>query len=239
MRGNELLEKMEHIDPAYIEAADTAPKRKKYGWGRRAAIAACFVLVVAIGLFSADHMHTKVPELAEWSGEYPVIEFFMDWQVCKTKQEVAQVSTNIYYGKIVDISFEIIDEITGMVDRDISSESTSRMLHTVYTIRVTNSIKGDNPPEVKICIAGGMPGYQEDVQFELMETSGLISQYHAIPFCAGQEPALALSQGETYLFCTIRGSGGFDYIINPTQFAYPANSFDAAWIAVLGSVMRS
>ena len=26
MRGNELLDKMELIDPAYIEAADTAPK---------------------------------------------------------------------------------------------------------------------------------------------------------------------------------------------------------------------
>ena len=32
MRGNELLDKMELIDPAYIEAADTAPnKRKRLG----------------------------------------------------------------------------------------------------------------------------------------------------------------------------------------------------------------
>lgn len=29
MRGNELLDKMELIDPAYIEAADAAPNKRK------------------------------------------------------------------------------------------------------------------------------------------------------------------------------------------------------------------
>ena len=29
MRGNELLDKLERIDPAYIEAADTAPNKRK------------------------------------------------------------------------------------------------------------------------------------------------------------------------------------------------------------------
>ena len=32
MRGNELLDKMELIDPAYIEAADTAPNKRKSVW---------------------------------------------------------------------------------------------------------------------------------------------------------------------------------------------------------------
>lgn len=29
MRGNELLDKMELVDPAYVEAADTKSKKKK------------------------------------------------------------------------------------------------------------------------------------------------------------------------------------------------------------------
>ena len=34
MRGNELLDKMELIDPAYIEAADTAPNKRKSVWAK-------------------------------------------------------------------------------------------------------------------------------------------------------------------------------------------------------------
>ena len=34
MRGNELLDKMELIDPIYIEAADTAPSKRKSIWAK-------------------------------------------------------------------------------------------------------------------------------------------------------------------------------------------------------------
>ena len=46
MRGNELLDKMELIDPAYIEEADRAPGKKRIFWTRWAAMAACFCLIV-------------------------------------------------------------------------------------------------------------------------------------------------------------------------------------------------
>ena len=46
MRGNELLDKMELIDPAYIEEADRAPGKKRIYWTRWAAMAACFCLIV-------------------------------------------------------------------------------------------------------------------------------------------------------------------------------------------------
>ena len=47
MRGNELLYKMELIDPAYIEAADAEPRKKRNAWFKWAAAAAC--LCVAAG----------------------------------------------------------------------------------------------------------------------------------------------------------------------------------------------
>ena len=47
MRGDEFLDKMGLVDPAYVEAADRMPVRKKRGWGKWAAAAACLCLILA------------------------------------------------------------------------------------------------------------------------------------------------------------------------------------------------
>ena len=47
MRGIELLDKMELIDPAYIEAADARPQKKRNVWLKWGAVAACLCLVIA------------------------------------------------------------------------------------------------------------------------------------------------------------------------------------------------
>lgn len=49
MRGNEFLDKMELIDPAYVEAADATPKKKKSVWVKWGAVAACFALMIFAG----------------------------------------------------------------------------------------------------------------------------------------------------------------------------------------------
>lgn len=49
MRGNEFLDKMELVNPAYVEAADIKPKRKKLVWVKWAGIAACFALIIYAG----------------------------------------------------------------------------------------------------------------------------------------------------------------------------------------------
>ena len=49
MRGNELLDKMELIDSAYVEAADVKQKKEKNVWVKWGAIAACFALVIYAG----------------------------------------------------------------------------------------------------------------------------------------------------------------------------------------------
>ena len=50
MRGNELLDKMELIDPAYIEAADTAPNKRKSVWAKWGTLAACLCLVCVLAV---------------------------------------------------------------------------------------------------------------------------------------------------------------------------------------------
>ena len=49
MRGNDFLDKMELIDPAYVEAADDKPKRKKRQRATWGALAACFAIMVQAG----------------------------------------------------------------------------------------------------------------------------------------------------------------------------------------------
>ena len=49
MRGNELLEKMELIDPAYVAAADAPPQRRKTHWLRWGVVAACLCLAIGAG----------------------------------------------------------------------------------------------------------------------------------------------------------------------------------------------
>lgn len=51
MRGDELLDKMELIDPAYVEAAEEKPGRRKISWVKWGGIAACLAAAVLAGAF--------------------------------------------------------------------------------------------------------------------------------------------------------------------------------------------
>ena len=48
MRGNELLNKIELIDPAYVEAADAEPKQRKPVWMKWGAVAACLCVIAGV-----------------------------------------------------------------------------------------------------------------------------------------------------------------------------------------------
>ena len=64
MRGNDFLNKMELIDPAYVEAADTKPNKKNTIWVRWAAMAACLCLVV-VGSITIDCRSGQTDPMSE------------------------------------------------------------------------------------------------------------------------------------------------------------------------------
>ncbi len=72
MRGNEFLDKMELIDPAYVEAADAEPKKKR-AWMKWAAAAACLCLIAAAALpyFLPEKNCNVEPPIA--TGERPPV----------------------------------------------------------------------------------------------------------------------------------------------------------------------
>lgn len=67
MRGNEFLDKMELVDPAFVEAADSKPKRKMYSWNKWGVVAACFIIMIFAGTVLLQHddseLNSKLPML--------------------------------------------------------------------------------------------------------------------------------------------------------------------------------
>lgn len=150
-----------------------------------------------------------------------IVELSPDWPIYDTASEIVKASTNIYTGKVNEISFEIIDMVTGKKDDSPESDSSDRMLYTVYTVTVTDSKKGNNPEELKICLIGGIPSYKEEEQYSALESVGLLKEFGGIPVIS-DAPLLALDT--EYLFCTVRTIGDFDFVINQTQFAHRLDS---------------
>ena len=188
------------------------------------AIAACFVLVAVIsGVILANRNH-YLSGHNELISKNPDASISMDWPYYKTAEETIEASSHIYSGKVIDISFTVIDMKTGAEDLDPESESTSRMLYTVYTISVTDEYKGESAETVRIVVDGGLPGEKENEQFNIIRGSGL--KWNGIPVTPEK---VEISVGQSYLFC-IHRVGDFDHIINPDQFAFLLNSKDAKTI---------
>ena len=74
MRGNEFLDKMGNVDPAFIEAADIAPKKKKNTWAKWAALAACFCVIV-VGAFTML-AGSQTNTVQRWNAGYSAENYF-------------------------------------------------------------------------------------------------------------------------------------------------------------------
>lgn len=145
-----------------------------------------------------------------------------DWPYYKTSEEIIEASTDIYSGTLKSISFEIIDYKTGTVDRSHDSLSTSRMLYTIYTIEVIDKYKGRSVSEMKISLEGGLVGYKEKEQYDLLKNAGLLRNNSTIPTLGKDTHVLNI--GEKYLFCTVKMAGEYELVINPDQFVFEMNS---------------
>lgn len=79
MRGNEFLDKMELVAPAYIEAADKASGHRKSTWVRWGVAAACLIAVISTGygvlnILRADGFSIKAPFIKNPAVKDPSME---------------------------------------------------------------------------------------------------------------------------------------------------------------------
>lgn len=84
MRGRDFLEKMELIDPAYVEAAEAAPARKQRGWVKWGAAAACLALAVLAGTWLQTANRTSPVSIGGIARDYKAVqvtggEIGMEW----------------------------------------------------------------------------------------------------------------------------------------------------------------
>lgn len=76
MRGREMLDTIENLNPAYIEAAAEKPKAKKTGWLKWGAMAACLCLVVvgAVHMLSSEEGNNR--SVLQWNDNFPAQDYF-------------------------------------------------------------------------------------------------------------------------------------------------------------------
>ena len=139
----------------------------------------------------------------------------IDWICYDNTKDLVEATTNIYSGKVVDISFGIYDYNKRAFDQSYSTDNKDRCLYTIYTIEVQKNYKGETGKTVKIRAEGGLPGYHEDEQCELLLKTGM--DYRLV------YNTKRLEIGESYLLCVYRYDN-MDGIINMDQYAYYLNS---------------
>jgi len=148
---------------------------------------------------------------------------YPDYPTYENAEEIKEAATNIYVGTVKDISFEIINIKTGKVDSSFQPQNTNRMLYTVYTITIKESIQGVNPTEIKLCTIGGWKGYKVNEQQAKLQAAGISQEDNSIPIVS-DNTFVRLDIGEEYLFCTSRTIGDFDFPINLSQYAHSKES---------------
>lgn len=115
MRGGELLDKMELVDPVYVEEADQASRSWIKPWIKPASLAACFLLVavsvVAVRLFSQPALPISQSTIA---AESPGLRKFLNYNGCQY--------VFIENGSTFDLTQAHLGEALGHLEYDILAD---------------------------------------------------------------------------------------------------------------------
>ena len=182
---------------------------------------AILIAVLAAALALSGCAGNGLPSVP--SGSDVWVSAMGDWPYYNNAAEIADAAKNVFVGEVTDISFEIYDIRTGTPDRSYDPDNITRLLNTVYTVKVKLSYKGENGETEIVVREGGTVGYKEDEQKALLREAGL-SDGSKIQVVAGNFPDLKV--GGSYLFCVVK-RGDCCRIINPEQCAFDVSSATA------------
>ncbi len=136
MRGNDFLDKMELIDPAYVEAADTKPRNKKNVWLKWGAMAACLCLVVgAIAMiphFSGNQTDPQLGEIVLSNKTTAKVSYgYEEGTVTSTKGELVYLTEEEMFGH--ENIYVFRGKVSGLtnVTIDFNGEKEVRCIATI------------------------------------------------------------------------------------------------------------
>lgn len=143
---------------------------------------------------------------------YNYAPFLADWRVYDTPEELVNAAQIICAGKVTDISFALLDNMT-MRERDDDFYEMGD-LFTIYEVEVTNGYKNFTDNKLRFAVRGGLEGYKAEEQAaltaKLSEKSIPVMEHHP-----------EINIGEEYLFILHWADNGTPTIINNTQTAFP------------------
>ncbi len=160
----------------------------------------------------------------EQSLNIKITYFSADWPYYHTVETLTEAASDIFEGKITNISFDTVNIRTGKSEKQ-SSDKSSLRLYTVYKIEVSDFYKGNKKEIMYIGVMSGKKGYKEAEQYEVMKNSGILNEGVGILVLNENVP---LEIGESYLFLTGNLGGTYNEIINIDQFAFPINKTETS-----------
>lgn len=157
---------------------------------------------------SSDDTNSEVLRIAYWDME-------ADWITYSSADELIRENDIIVSGKVTGISFEMLDKKTATVV-DANTKDSDAELCTIYHVDVITPYKGYSDKTLQIRMHGGLEGYEDDKQLELLRKHGCDMIYYL-------QNAPKIELGEEYLFVLAQFEGTLPTIINPAQTAFPLN----------------
>ena len=143
----------------------------------------------------------------------------VQWDYYPTAAELVAASTNVFKGKVQSVS-SLIANNKG--ETDGAQSPANSLLFTVFSIEPEKNYKGTSKGTVALRMPGGVASYYEE-QVEQCEENG-------IPYTVVEDGTKDLTEGQSYLFVTVRSESGYDEIISMNQFVYPLDSPEATAI---------
>ena len=208
MRGREMLEAIENLNPAYIEAAAEKPKVKKAGLLKWGAMAACLCLVVA-GVFAYQSGLFKLTQNTDNPIDATIEEEAYGFSLCGNESVVyfpISFEERREYGLVPEDAVGLNKENT----YQITENDLGELMGTVASCGDESMIGREvyhfaqYPDKDSICIADTPTGYQFyvctwlNVQDEEIDNSDNVLTTYGLPETV--EKVDILSKDFTYLF---------------------------------------
>lgn len=142
-----------------------------------------------------------------------------DWAYYADTKELLERANIVYIGRITGISFAMLDNNALPV-----TEKQDVQLHwfrTIYDVEVLSLYKGEVAENTQFRVMGGIKGYREEEQRNLLDKYNLISPEQGLPIWdPAQENYTGYKIGETYLFVLHQFETGIPTILNFEQSSF-------------------
>lgn len=234
MNATQFSHALGKVNDKYIMEAITYKRKKKSGWLKWGAMAACFGLILTVALtmlpgILGEARKNELPPTPDpnWQQKvvYETISF--DWPIYESVDELIKACDVIVAGTVTNISFQVLDTRTGKLP-EAETEELYCSLHTIYDIDVIETYKGDSKETRQIRVISGVKGAYESEQL------AALGQEQATIFVL--EGLTEIKKGEIYLFMLDQYDDALPTIVNPEQGVYSISDANSNGSMQIGKI---